>query len=87
MANKTAVANTPDRTGKKRIDEDGATDPVEDSWDDGSSSEYDENWLNLTARDRERSRIRRQMKARRELERRRDEKRLQQMVADWPFED
>lgn len=84
MANKTAV----NKTGKNRVDEADATDPVADSWDDGSgSSEYEEHWLNMASKERERSRIQRQMQARRELERRRDEKRLQQMVADWPFGD
>lgn len=85
MAKKTAVENTGNKTGKQHVEDESVSESSEESWDD--SSEFDERWLNATARDKERSRIQRQMKARRELERLSDEKRLRQLVADWPFED
>jgi hypothetical protein len=56
--------------------------------DDGFDSDGQENsdvdfrWLENTLKDKERSKIQRQMKARRELERRRDEKHLRALIDD-----
>jgi hypothetical protein len=88
MAKKAATENTINKTGKNHDEVDDPSVSANDNWEDSSdNAEYDERWLNVTAREKERSRIQRQMKARRELERLRDEKRLQQLVSDWPFED
>lgn len=88
MARKSAVHNASPKTGKNRGEDNAVGDAADESWEDNhDSSDYEERWLNMAARDKERSRIQRQMKARRELERLRDEKRLRQLVADWPFED
>lgn len=59
----------------------------DDNWDqDGfDATDYEERWLTLTNREKERSRIQRQMRARRELEKRRDDKRLRDQVEDWVF--
>lgn len=67
----------------------GAAADLNDNWDSdsGDSQDYDESWLALATREKERSRIQRQMQARRELERRREEKRLREQVEDWPFDD
>jgi hypothetical protein len=71
--------------------------PVEAEYNDDSSEDnldsetadivyVDDQWLAATEKEKERSRIQRQMKARRELERRRDEKRLRELVDDdWFF--
>lgn len=88
MAKKTVIENSGRKTGKSRPEADDAADPGDDNWaDNGDAGEYDERWLHITAREKEKSRIQRQMKARRELERLRDEKQLQLQVADWSFED
>jgi len=62
---------------------------ADDEWETATvdSVEFDESWLAVAAKENERSRIQRQMKARRELERRNDEKRLRQLVEDWPFDE
>jgi hypothetical protein len=62
---------------------------ADDEWETATvdSVEFDERWLAVAAKENERSRIQRQMKARRELERRNDEKRLRQLVEDWPFDE
>ena len=59
----------------------------DDNWDDelGDSCEAGAEWFETTAREKETSRIRRQMEARRELERRLEEKRLRDLVEDWAF--
>jgi hypothetical protein len=59
----------------------------EDDWDGelSDSPEADVAWLEIAAREKETSRIRRQMEARRELERRLEEKRLRDLVEDWAF--
>lgn len=81
-----------DRAGKARGSKDaqlGSAADVNDSWDSdsGDSQDYDESWLALASREKERSRIQRQMQARRELERRREEKCLREQVEDWLLED
>jgi hypothetical protein len=59
----------------------------EDDWDGqlGDSGETGVEWLEITAREKDSSRIRRQMEARRELERRLEDKRLRDLVEDWAF--
>jgi len=49
------------------------------------SAEPGVEWLEMTAREKDNSRIRRQMEARRELERRLEDKRLRDLVEDWAF--
>jgi hypothetical protein len=87
MASKAQTAAAGKTTRSKPANTETVSDANDDSWDvePADSVEFDERWLTLSAKDKERSRIQRQMKARRELERRRDEKRLQQLVEDWPF--
>ena len=88
MAKKAATENTGNKTGKNHDEVDDVSVSANENWGDSSDhADYDERWLNVATREKERSRIQRQMKARRELERLRDEKRLQQLVSDWPFED
>jgi hypothetical protein len=60
----------------------------DDDWDaeTDDTSETGVEWLETHAREKETSRIRRQMEARRELERRLEEKRLRDLVEDWAFE-
>ena len=60
---------------------------AEDDWDGelGDTAETGVEWLEMTARERDNSRIRRQMEARRELERRLEDKRLRDLVEDWAF--
>ncbi len=72
---------------KNPANNDAVSDTGDDSWeaDTGDNTDFDERWFTLAARDKEKTRIQRQMKARRELERRRDEKRLRELVEDWPF--
>lgn len=56
-------------------------------FDTGEKASEDFRWLENALKDKERSRIQRQMKARRELERRQDEKRLKaQIDEDWLME-
>jgi hypothetical protein len=59
----------------------------DDDWDGelGDSGETGVEWLEMTAREKDTSRIRRQMEARRALERRLEEKRLRDLVEDWAF--
>ena len=65
----------------------GAVAGAEDDWDGepGDSLETGLEWLEVTAREKDTSRIRRQMEARRELERRLEDKRLRDLVEDWAF--
>lgn len=68
----------------------GAAGDTDDDWEADAAETLDfdnERWLTAAAKEKERSRIQRQMKARRELERRREEKRLRELVADWPFDE
>lgn len=60
---------------------------ADDDWDGelADSPEGEMEWLELAAREKETSRIRRQMEARRELEKRLEEKRLRDLVEDWAF--
>lgn len=60
---------------------------ADEDWDGelGDGAENDMEWLEIAAREKETSRIRRQMEARRELERRLEEKRLRDLVEDWAF--
>jgi hypothetical protein len=85
MAKNTATHKNDGKTGKQRIETGAVSEPADDDWND--AGEFDERWLSASPRDKERSRIQRQMRARRELERLRDEKHLRQMVADWPFDE
>ncbi|MEJ2576475.1 MAG: hypothetical protein P8106_07250 [Gammaproteobacteria bacterium] len=58
-------------------------------WDSDADSNTDcapVEWMDLAARDKETSRIRRQMEARRKLEKRLEEKRLRDLVEDWAFD-
>lgn len=65
--------------GKKSKNADTARDDGSDGWE---SSGEDFVWLENALKDKERSRIQRQMKARRELERRQDEKQLRALIDD-----
>jgi hypothetical protein len=87
MTSKAQVASAGKTARNKPADTAAVSDPNDDGWDVemADNMDFEERWLALSAKDKERSRIQRQMKARRELERRRDEKRLQQQVEDWPF--
>jgi hypothetical protein len=60
---------------------------AQDDWDGElvEGPDADVAWLELAVREKETSRIRRQMEARRELERRMEEKRLRDLVEDWAF--
>jgi len=80
--------------GRKQKRKSAPADAVYD--DDASQDDLDsetadivylgDQWLAATEKEKERSRIQRQMKARRELERRQDEKRLRELVDDdWFF--
>lgn len=87
MTNKRQI-ETSDKKGRNNpVTTLAISDPGNENWDADTtdSTEFDERWLVQMAREKERSRIQRQMQARRELERRRDEKRLQEQVEDWPF--
>ncbi len=79
--NTTETRNRRDK--KPRTDDDALPASVDESWDE----DYDDGWLASVSREKESSRIQRQMRARRELERLRDEKHLRQQMADWPFDD
>lgn len=62
----------------------------DDDFDPDADDMLDPDYLLMesTLKDRERSRIQRQMKARRELERRRDEERLKALIDDiWQVDD
>jgi hypothetical protein len=87
MTNRAQVATTGKTARINPASSEAASDPNDDSWeaDAGDNTDFDERWFTLAAREKEKSRIQRQMKARRELERRRDEKRLREQVEDWPF--
>ena len=58
-----------------------------DDWEGepGDGLETGFEWLEVTAREKDTSRMRRQMEARRELERRLEDKRLRDLVEDWAF--
>jgi hypothetical protein len=89
MARKATVTATRGAPRKKAVQSSAAVD-ADDDWeaDAADSLEFEnERWLTAAAKEKERSRIQRQMKARRELERRREEKRLRELVADWPFDE
>jgi hypothetical protein len=62
---------------------------TDDSWDSDTTDYIDlsDHWLAVESRDKEKSRIKRQMKARRELERLQDEKRLRKLVDSWSYDD
>jgi len=81
----TSAART--RVRKPRIEstKPSAAASVEDDWDGelSDSAEPGVEWLEMTAREKDNSRIRRQMEARRELERRLEDKRLRDLVEDW----
>ncbi len=85
MAKAIATDNPGRSAGKHRVVDDSVGAPSDENWGDGD--DYDEHWLNSAGREKDSSRVRRQMRARRELERRREEKYLRQLVADWLFED
>ena len=78
------------RAQKPRIEstKPGAAASAEDDWDGelGDSAEPGFAWPEMTAREKDHSRIRRQMEARRELERRLEDKRLRDLVEDWAFQ-
>ena len=77
------------RAPKPRIEstKPGAAASAEDDWDGELSdgAEPGVEWLEMTVREKDSSRIRRQMEARRELERRLEDKRLRDLVEDWAF--
>ena len=77
------------RAPKPRIESTrlGAAASAADDWDGELSdgAEPGVEWLEMTAREKDSSRIRRQMEARRELERRLEDKRLRDLVEDWAF--
>jgi len=89
MARRARVDATGSSLRKKTAQADAASD-TDEEWEADTADSLDfgeERWLTAAAKEKERSRIQRQMKARRELERRRDEKRLRELVADWPFDE
>jgi len=63
-----------------------ATRPEED-WNDDVDASSEEEWLEPSIRERDSSRIRRQMEARRKLEQLMEAKRLKNLVDDWIFTD
>lgn len=63
-----------------------ATDDFLES-DPSNDQDRDDYWLSTSLKEKDRSRIQRQMKARRELERRQEEKRLKELVEDWYLDD
>ena len=83
MAKRSKTAGAAKARGGKDADIGSGSD-LNDNWDD-DAREFDERWLAIATKEKERSRIQRQMQARRELERRQEEKRLREMVDDWPF--
>jgi hypothetical protein len=87
MANKAQIETTGKKARITLANTRAVSGPDDNHWDadSGDNVDFDERWLTLAAKGKERSRIQRQMKARRELERRRDEKRLRDLVEDWPF--
>jgi hypothetical protein len=86
MANNAQVETTSRKPRNNPANAAAVADAGDDHWetDRGEHADFDERWLTLAAKDKERSRIQRQMKARRELERRREDKRLRELVEDWP---
>jgi hypothetical protein len=64
-----------------------AVKPAEDEWNDIDDTDSDDVWTEIPARERDSSRIRRQMEARRKLEQLREAKRLSSLVDDWSFAD
>jgi hypothetical protein len=79
MAKKTARKKQPSREQTRDDDFDPDTDDMLDP---------DYLLMESTLKDRERSKIQRQMKARRELERRRDEQQLKALINDiWQVDD
>jgi hypothetical protein len=87
MTNKASPETAADTADNRPADSVASAALNDDNWDqDGADgTDYEERWLTLTNREKERSRIQRQMRARRELEKRRDDKRLRDQVEDWPF--
>jgi hypothetical protein len=88
MARKSSTQRAGKLPGGKNAERGRAAEP-NDNWDSDSDDgpDYDERWLAQASREKERSRIQRQMQARRELERRREEKRLREQVEDWPLDE
>jgi hypothetical protein len=87
MTNTMQTTVTRPRVKKTRTESATAVAGAEDDWDSepGDSLETGLEWLEVTAREKDTSRIRRQMEARRELERRLEDKRLRDLVEDWAF--
>ncbi len=83
MARVNTIRNRNGNDKKKPNNDGGLAGPVDENWDE----DYDDGWLAAVSREKESSRIQRQMRARRELERLREEKTLRQQMADWPFDD
>jgi hypothetical protein len=76
---------------KKRSRQNTATDrkstvDPDNDWNDDTTGSEDE-WLELTVRERDSSRVRRQMEARRKLEQLMEAKRLRRLVDDWDLAD
>ncbi len=59
----------------------------DDDWVDDDQEGGNEEWLEPSIRERDSSRIRRQMEARRKLEQMMEAKRLKSLVEDWCFND
>ncbi|MCO6413940.1 MAG: hypothetical protein J5I92_14460 [Thiogranum sp.] len=64
-----------------------AAKPGEDEWNDVDDADAGDEWPEITVRERDSSRIRRQMEARRKLEQLMEAKRLSSLVDDWSFSD
>ena len=62
---------------------------ADESWDSDTVdyTDMDDHWMAVQSRDKDKSRIKRQMTARRELERLQDEKRLRKLVDSWSYDD
>lgn len=59
----------------------------DDDWNDDDDSGSENEWLEVTVKERDSSRIRRQMEARRKLEQLMEAKRLKNLLDDWEFND
>lgn len=64
-----------------------AVKPAEDEWNEIGDADAGDEWPEITVRERDSSRIRRQMEARRKLEQLMEAKRLSSLVDDWSFSD
>ena len=90
MAKRTPKTGKGPGTGKQQaqaVNAKQAGKPAEDDWNDIDDSDSDDEWPEIAVREKDSSRIRRQMEARRKLEQLMEAKRLSNLVDDWSFND